>query len=252
MAKAVAVGPERIAALSEEARSKFPWVPRVRAVAEVPKERPRRVARMVSKDGLDWLVDLSQHPFRQTTVRDKMLGLSASRAKNARTELEELGFVRRHVVQSGKRGGQFVLEEITEAGYEHLAELQVPARKPAGKGGYAHKFWQHKVAEWLRDRYEGARVGIEDAGSGKSVDVSLFLPSQPAGAGKVIAYEVLVSGEEKELTNVREDLATGYDQVVMCVDSWERSERLKEKMGRGLRAAEVARVRFQLLSQFLE
>lgn len=240
-------------ALSAKAAGMFAWTPRTVALPEPAKEAAKpKATRVVSKDALDWLYDLSQKPFQRTTVRDRLLGYSAYRAKKARDELEELGYVRRHVIPTGRRGGQLILEEITDEGYEHLAQMQVTARKPPGRGGYVHKFWQHRVAEWVMRNHEGAKVRIEDAGSGKSVDVSLFLPSQPDDKAKATAFEVLVNGEEKELTNVSRDLQSGYDEVVLCVDRWEAAERLREKIRKGLGEEVVRKVKFQLLAQFLE
>jgi uncharacterized protein with HEPN domain len=92
-------------------------------------------------------------------------------------------------------------------------------------------------------------VKIEDAGSAKSVDVSVFLPSQQGE--KAVAFEILVTGENKELTNLLRDLEAGFDEVVLCVDSWQRLERLREKVLLELGEEKANRVKFQLLSQFI-
>ncbi len=257
MAEVDTASPEGIAVLSARAASRFTWAPRAVVAAEEPpkeKRRPRGLAggRHLSKDALDWLYDLCQHPFQRTTVRDRFLRLSAARAKRARDELEEAGLVKRHVVQTGRRGGQLVLEEVTEGGYEHLAQMQVAVKRPAGKGGYVHKFWQHRVAEKLGEMHDEARVGIEDAGSGKSVDVSFYFPSPHGETSKAVAYEILVKGEEKEVVNVRKDVESGFDEVVLCVDQWATAERLRERIRAELGAEMASKARFELLSQFLE
>lgn len=247
---------EALADLSKAAAGRFSWTPRNVQEKDQSRKATNRAKGpgQLSKDALDWLYDLSHHPFRQTTVRDRLLGFSAYRAKMVREQLEELGYVQRHVIGTGKRGGQFVLEEINDAGYEYLAQVQVPARKPPGKGGYVHKFWQYKVADWLKRNHEGARVKIEDPGSGKSVDVTLYLPSRDGEREKAVAYEINVHNAlDDETGNGLKDLETGeFDQVVMCVDHWDRLESLKEKMMEGLGQEKASRIEFRLLAQFLD
>jgi hypothetical protein len=235
----------------------FSWRPRVaaelrpRREAE-PGERRAEKRPLLSKDALMWLLDLMERPFMQTTLRDRLLSYSGWRAKKVRDELEGLGYVKRHEIATGRRGGQLALEEITEEGYALLAEIQVAVKRPRGKGGYVHKFWQHKVAEWARQNYEGARVRIEDdPGAHKSVDVAVYLARPVEGDERAVAFEVLVEGEGKELSNVAKDMEAGFDEVVICVERMEIAERLRGKV-RDLLGPEISRrVKFHLLAQFL-
>lgn len=241
--------PELLDHLSKVAQHYFTWTPRARAPVEQVRVEVKPAAEgLPSRDALEWLYDLAQHPFRQTTVRDRLLGLSGYRAVKAREELEARGLVRRHVVQIGKT--RFVLEEVTEQGYEFLARMQVNLRRPPGKGGYIHKFWQHKVAAWLQREYEGARVKIEDAESGKSVDVSCVM--QTKEGRKAIAYEIFITGEEKEVANIRKDLESGFDEVVICLGQAERMERMGERVRRELGEEVAKKVKIAFLSQFLD
>lgn len=93
-------------------------------------------------------------------------------------------------------------------------------------------------------RRSGDLGGIEYERNGKRVDVAVIRPHEK------IAYEVVMTGPlDKEVSNLRKDLAAGFDQVVFAVESEEIRERLVNLIAREVAESED-RVEVQLLRQF--
>ena len=85
--------------------------------------------------------------------------------------------------------------------------LEADVRKPPGKGGLSHQFWQHHAALWYQARHPHAEVAIEDISLGKAVDVAVLHD------GQKIAIEIAVGTAEKaqfELSNIEADYVASY------------------------------------------
>ena len=163
-----------------------------------------------------------------------------------RTALEKDGLIRLQRIRTGLRGGQITLTELTDRAYGLLASYKVAAKRPAGRGGFEHGFWQHTAHAWAERKGYGTK--IEEEVSGKAVDVGVTTDSQR------IAVEVMMEGLDKELTNVAKDLEAGWDRVWLCAVKEEALERLRAKILDvfGSELLENGRVRFLRLSEFLE
>jgi hypothetical protein len=197
-------------------------------------------SRWMTKQLMDYLIEIANFPFEPATKRDERLGLSGYKGDRHRTELEKRGMIRMHKINTGKRGGLITLLETTDKAYEYLESIEAKVTKPKGKGGFIHAFWQNKVADLLKDR---AEVWIEDSRSGKLVDVGMKKD------GKDIAIEIALNGEEKELVNVAKD-SEFYDKIIILTEKQKTSDSLREKLdelGKGF----GEKVEIKLLRSFL-
>jgi hypothetical protein len=187
---------------------------------------------------------IARQPFLAATERDRRLGLSIYKGSNLRAALSGKELIRIHQANTGKRGGLIQLVEITDKGWEVLEDFKVGVKKPQGKGSFIHRFWQHKVQRWFLESFPGCKAVIEHSVLGKAVDVGVKVE------GKRVAVEILIKGEEKELTNVIRDLEVGRDEAVICCEDRETIQRLKGRIEEifGDRYGEV--VKFKELREF--
>lgn len=201
----------------------------------------------LSKEEIDYIVNVADKPFLWASDREKRLGVSSGKGKKIRAHLESGGYITGHQVVTGKKGRPPVLTELTDRAYALLDSLRVKYERPRGHGSFVHKFWQHAICEWARRNGWPAR--IEDSRLGeKSVDVSVDQEARKT------AYEVLVEGARKEIGNLVGDVETGWDEVVFCAADDDTLKNLKalleEDYGRDMFLME--RVKFMRLGRFLE
>jgi hypothetical protein len=65
--------------------------------------------------------------------RDQQLDLSKYRGSTIRQRLIDTGWIKSHkvsAVSAGRRSGQLILLEVTEAGYEFLAAMKIKTERP--------------------------------------------------------------------------------------------------------------------------
>lgn len=86
-----------------------------------------------------------------------------------------------------------------------------------GKGGLEYRSWQHKIADFYRDK--GYKVRIEHKIEGKSVDVF------PKNEEKV-GIEVAISAKG-EVENIKKDLKLDLGQLIMAC----KNERVMSDIG---------------------
>ncbi len=174
----------------------------------------------MTKQLMDYLIEIANSPFEPATKRDERLGLSGYKGDRHRSELAEKEMIRMHKINTGKRGGMITLLEATDKAYEYLESIKAKVTKPRGKGGFIHAYWQHCIAESLR---KNAEVWIEDSRSGKLVDVGAKMD------GKNVAIEIALEGEEKELVNVAKD-SDFYDRIIILTEKQKTSDSLRAKL----------------------
>jgi len=210
------------------------------------KETPIARDHVISKEKLDYLTWCEQEPFLPVTVRDKKHGISAGKGNACRQELASEGLMRLHRINTGRRGGQIQLTKVTEEGYKLLGRYEVKVERPPGKGGFEHRFWQHKVREWAVGQGYPATIELEVMG--KAVDVGVVWDEER------VAVEVVIEGIEKELKNVGKDLESSWDRVVLCAVKQETLTQLREKVldEFGEELIQQDKVRFVPLSKFLD
>lgn len=200
----------------------------------------------IAKAKLDYLVMCAKEPFSAVSARDKKHGISAGRGNAYRQELTAEGLLRLHRINTGRRGGQIQLTEVTNEGYKLLERYEVKVGRPAGRGGFEHRFWQQKVHEWAIRRGYPATIELEVMG--KAVDVGVIWEEEST------AVEVVVEGIDKELKNIGKDAESGWSKTVLCAVKQETLARLREKVldEFGEELIQQGKVRFVPLSKFLE
>jgi hypothetical protein len=200
---------------------------------------------VVSKEKLDYLVLCAREPFLTVTMRDKKHGFSAGKGNGFRQELAAEGLLKLHRISTGRRGGQIQLTEVSEEGFKLLERYEVKVKRPAGRGGFEHRFWQAKVCEWAVK--QGYPASIELEVEGKAVDVGVQWDEVN------VAVEIVIEGIDKELGNVGKDLSSNWDRVVLCSVKQETLSRLREKVldEFGEELIQQDKVRFVPLSRFL-
>lgn len=180
------------------------------------------------KEELDYLESIARNPFVPVTERDRKLGVSTYKGNKLRKDFCEKGLITIQHVDTGKRGAGITLIEISDKGSELLQRYQVNVKKPAGKGGLIHQFWQHQVQRWFLENYPGCKATIEQMVEGKAVDVGVEIE------GRKVAAEIMIKGEEKELVNIVKDLEVGFDEVVIVCEDKETGRSLQRKIGETL------------------
>ena len=214
--------------------------------------RGARARALPKKEHLDYVESIAKEPFIPSTRRDQQLGLSGCKGNRIRKELGKLGLTRPHTVNTGIRGKQYLLLELTDEAYALLDAVQVKAHRTPGNGSFLHRFMQDAVCRWASG--QGLPARIEEEVGGKRVDVGV----QRAGPRE--AFEVVVEGLEKELSNLKKDFQAGYAKVTFVAERQETLDRLEQMVRdqygeRGAQAPEAAgqgRVGFARLREFVE
>jgi hypothetical protein len=173
----------------------------------------------LTKEELDFLQDVSEHPFDTTRQRNKRLGLSAWKGNRLRSGLASKGIFTIIPVNRGGRGGRFHLIQFTEFGRDVLASYGMTLALGYGRGGIEHQWWAQTITEWLQsNHYESA---IEDESMGARVDIGVN-----AGSLGQVAIEIEISlGNEAH--NIRKDLEAGYSAVISLVKERAQLSRLR-------------------------
>jgi hypothetical protein len=196
------------------------------------------------KEELDYLESIARNPFFPVTERDQKQGLSTYKGNKLRKDLCDKGLIEIHQVNTGKRGGGITLVEITGKGWELLEKYKVNVKKPAGKGGLIHQFWQHQVQKWFLENYPGCEATVEQMVEGKAIDVGVEVN------GRRVAIEIMIKGEEKEPRNIVKDLEVGFDEVVIVCEDKEKDRSLEKKIGETLGEKYVRVVSFRQTKEF--
>ena len=212
-----------------------------------PKGQPVSSPHQLSKQQLDYLVLCADDWAMPLTERDKKHKISGWMGNKLRRQLEQEGLIRFHRVPTGIKGKVFTLTEVTDKGYALLDRYQVSVRRPAGNGGFCHKFWQRVVYDWAVRQGYPAR--IEEEIHGKAVDVGVEWEERRTAVEIVMGNNV-----GKELYNLEKDLERGWHRVVFCALDQDTLDRLREtiveKLGEEIH--ESGRVDFMRLRTFLQ
>ena len=223
--------------------------PKVEVKRQPARKEP--TASSLTRDAIDYLIEIAKHPFETVTERDARLGHSGYMGARLRDELAERGLVEPCRVNTGRRGGIIVLYQPTAAGWQHLKSvLRVQVDRPRGKGGLEHQYWQHQAACWWRSRFPTGRVVVEDQSLGKAVDVAVYLPD-----GRKIATEIALGTAEKQLlevANIEADLGVGYDEVIVAASTQKDLDRIRRAVVQELGEDTTGKVEWRRLRELLE
>ena len=151
------------------------------------------------------LASIRDRPYLSTTDRYRTLGLGAKQATSAIARLLEKEYLTAFdlPVSSGAgRPGRFF--ELT-----HRAVRAVGAQRLGpGKGGFAHRFFQHRVHQHYQSLGYRAQIEACLAGSGKCVDVGVWKP------GYKSAIEIAMNPHHEPI-NLVKDIEAGWNEVVI-------------------------------------
>lgn len=198
-----------------------------------------------------YLQDISEHPFSPALERDERLGHSKYQGVQVRRALSDQDLVRSHRVSAGKRSGQLTLLELTSAGEEQLRSVGVRVRRPKGRGGFLHRYYMHRLAEYAQRTWPDATVELERRadGSERYPDVTVLIPTDDESV-RSIALEVFMTGETKELRGLAQDVEL-FDEVYLCAETAEIADSLRKKAERSIPSEQLAKVTFSPIGPFL-
>lgn len=213
----------------------------------VDRFRHRRFKAAIGEDVEETVEDVSEEflasvatdPLMNTTERYEAVGVDTKRGTEIKEELLKLGVVREVEVQTGTRGRNPKLLELTPEGRAVLADRGYDVKGDA-KGGARHRWWQQRVEEHFEA--EGYDATIEYAVGAQHIDV------YAETAEETVAVEVALSPEH-EVENVRKCLQAGVDEVQVAY----REDGVRDRVRSQLEDAYGAvpdEVTFVLLTEF--
>ena len=216
-----------------------------------PKRPDRESQAPIYKELMVYLEHIAESPFLPALQRDEALLLSRYKGSMTRRQLVDAGYIRLHKVGTGTRSGQLVIQEITGACYELLAFMKIRVQKPKSRGGFLHKYYCYKLKEFAEATWEGSVAKIEDGSLGKYADVTVRMPiGSDEEAPSVIAFEVFMTGEAKEIRGIAKGIEV-FDRVVVCAENRAALDSLKRKAVGTLGDGILEKVSFHLMSQYL-
>jgi Helicase HerA, central domain len=147
------------------------------------------------------LWDIKNRPYIPATERQRSLNFTTYMAGKLYSELIEKGYLIEYEIKVNLRGRPQKFYELTKQGINLIGKQNLGA----GKGGFLHRFHQHR----LKDVFErqGYKAVIEECKKGKCADLGLTDKS-----GKAIAVEIAMS-VQGEISNIEKDLAACWKEV---------------------------------------
>jgi hypothetical protein len=174
---------------------------------------------------------------------DRYCNISLYKGHQLRNKLAGRKYIEAHKIKTGKKGNPITVLEVTESGWQYLETIKAKVERYKGVGGFVHCYWQRKIKEWYERKYKGCKATIEDKSSGRAVDVGVYF------GNKKTAVEIMIKGEQKEISNVTKDLEH-YDVVMCCAEDWEALNSLRERVEKEVEEDKRERVWFRVLSKF--
>lgn len=221
----------------------FAWTP---LPEPKPKEQKKRDPNEVTREMEKYLEICACNQWYTETQHDREMNFPQAKGNRIRQELKDAGLLEEHQVRTGRRGGTIKIAIPSNAGYEYLDRRKIGYTPLRGNGSIQHKFWQHKIAEWLRKK--GWRAEIEMNLGNKQVDVGCVMPGL---IERRVAYEVVWDDDlDKEVSNLVKNLEDSWEHVVFCVLDDETSRALVQKLGESVSESDD-RFEVRLLKEFL-
>jgi hypothetical protein len=210
---------------------------------EKPTDSENSMSPALKEDALKYLEALGNNPFTPVTELDRKLKISLRKGHDLRDKLESESYMKIHRISTGSRSGLVSIVELTDKAYDYLKAAGGKLAKNPGIGSFLHCFWQHQIQKWYAAKFKDCKAIIEDTTFGKRVDIGIHL------AQTKTAVEILIEGEQKEVTNIEKDLEH-YDEVICCCQDIKSLKSLREKVEREFDDAILMRVSFKLLGDF--
>jgi len=165
-------------------------------------------------NGLFVVRTLLANPFLNYSALIKTTGLSKDKVKDAAKWLKKNGFVQEHEIPLGGKPGIYF--EILPDALELLG-----GKAPAGRGGFQHKFYCHKIKDYFVAH--GLDVYLEGCLQGMRGAFDLL-----AGKKDHRWFGVEVTLNFKNLVdNVRDGLKSSVDRIIIVTEKKKEEERAK-------------------------
>lgn len=223
---------------AKDAENKKKERPKQETKTEEPKEKEPEVEGNIL---IQFLTNIRDYPFIDSTARAKMLGInSTNKANRIWKELEGKGYIKKVSFSKGYKKGRITLYEITKDGLD-FAKMK-PFKIP-GKGGLEHKYWQDLIKKYFENL--GYYAKIEKLYGPKNVDVGIEKD------GLIMAVEIELTNSNL-IKNVQQDLDNGVQHLIIAVRSTKSKNSYNELLKSRIADKKLERVSFQLLSEFLE
>ncbi|MDD5599642.1 MAG: hypothetical protein PHV82_16980, partial [Victivallaceae bacterium] len=199
---------------------------------EPEQEKPDRESSIkISENEYKILWDIKNHPYIPATGRLNSLNMTTYMGQRVYSELLQKGLVKEHEIKMNYRGRPQKFYELADKGIELVGQQNLGL----GKGGFVHRFHQHRLKTVFEN--QGYKVKIEEYRNGKNADLGLTDKS-----GKTIAVEIAMS-PQGEISNIEKDIAVGWNEVWTLCDSEEIFKAVKEE----LKKLSLSRINSQIL-----
>ncbi|VGO13902.1 hypothetical protein PDESU_02459 [Pontiella desulfatans] len=164
----------------------------------------------IADDLLRILLDIQYTPFQLLRDRANKLKMKPVALHDQIKKLIQQGMMKDHPVHI-KRGSPRDLYEVTAKG---AGLTKVPITKMKGRGGYLHKFYQMKIAEFWKAK--GWKVEIEGLCDSKNADLVITHRSD----GTAVAIEIELNFEanpDHVIHNILKDLESDRVEKVITL-----------------------------------
>jgi predicted AAA+ superfamily ATPase len=169
--------------------------------------------------------DIMVHSISGVAERYKRLNLSGSKGQRTKEGLLSRNLVQENSVSHGK--GSIKMLRITESGKEALVSSGIDAstlKFSQRLGGPEHRYWKEKMANELEEK--GFQVEKEhQTPNGKFVDIV-------AKKGDKRAAVEIETGKSNALDNIRKDIQSEFDSVIVVTTSEKERKRLLDELNK--------------------
>ena len=231
--------------VTEHSRKFIEWLNqdvRSRSTLLIESIKKEEKKREISKEEETFLINVAKRPELAVVERFEAIGFSNYKGNKILKSLSYKGFIKKVQVQTGQRGRQKVIVEVTEKGKEYLNAAGIKIQSK-GKGGPLHRYWQKKIKEFYEKR--GQEAIIEPNHDGVNTDVLVFTKE-----GKRMAVEVALSSKN-QVNNIQRDLKL-FDRILMASETQKLKEKIYAEARKVLSKDDTARVSYCLLKEFLK
>jgi hypothetical protein len=176
----------------------------------------------------DLLLDVLHHPYCGMVERYKRLKTSRRKGNNLKDSALREGLAEQ--VRVPTRSGIVVLLDLTAKGRALLADETGIQEIPPRRGGLAHEYWKHRIADELRAK--GLKVEVEAAlKTGGTVDILVQTKHGP----RAIEIE---TGKSDAKANVEKCQRAGV-AVTLVATEREVERRLREDLSNEVNVGSV-------------
>jgi hypothetical protein len=216
------------------------------ATSEEDKPRAHKDISAHSKMVLEF-ISVSPNCFSHLEEIWHALGITSGSTKmRIKRELFSLTFIREWRLQKGKTYPRWW--EITPKGSSYLGKEPLSLH---GKGKFLHSAGIHFVCRWGKNH--GFDCAVERAVGERMKQVDVVLTKRDTG--ELVAVEICTSETQKELKNIKQDLAedTGISKVILLATDASMKRKLEGLIREELELAPFSdRIQVLLIGQFID